>query len=149
MENPTFERMFPTTRNSESKFRLLYTPLAQEQTIKLLQHFHDYGIIKDEYLNLVEAETLTQIGFNVAPPNIWEYDIRRFKDNVLQKGMNFFTVLYFLLAPLICIPLNQQYPFRQPAIARRAGLVSIINTQAVLANFFDKGNVVHAETNTK
>jgi hypothetical protein len=70
VDNPTFERVFPTTRNSESKFRLLYTPLAQEQTIKLLEHFHDYGIAKDGEMNLVEADSLTQIGFSVAPPSV-------------------------------------------------------------------------------
>jgi hypothetical protein len=54
-----------------------------------------------------------------------------------------------MLAPLICIPLNQQYQFQVTHKRQHAGVASILNSQAVLCNYFDKQHLVDEKTNTK
>jgi hypothetical protein len=70
IDNPEFDHMFPTTRNSETQFRLLYTPLAQEQTVKLLKRFNDYAVLRDGRVSIVKSDSLTYLPFNIEESHV-------------------------------------------------------------------------------
>jgi hypothetical protein len=64
MDNQTFDTLFPTKRNSETQFRLLYTPYAQEQIVKLFEHYGDYELEKNGPMSTVISSRLTEVNFN-------------------------------------------------------------------------------------
>ncbi|GHU47084.1 hypothetical protein FACS1894218_0760 [Bacilli bacterium] len=64
MENPEFDKLFPCKRDDEVQFRTLFSPLAQEEMVKLLKVKDDYNFYKDKSLNVISSGTFNGINMN-------------------------------------------------------------------------------------
>ncbi|MCQ3914313.1 MAG: hypothetical protein MJ201_00520 [Mycoplasmoidaceae bacterium] len=54
MENKEFEKLFPAKRSDEKDYRVVFTPLAQENFVKLFRE-QQYSVIKDEEVTTIQA----------------------------------------------------------------------------------------------
>lgn len=115
MSNEEFEMLFETKyRNDETEYRLLFTPLAQEQMLKLIKDETDsfgdqFVFMKEEKVNYISADKLEGLPLNVGNKDFADYDYDRCKENFFKLNEMIFQTLYFAMAPILAIPLYQQY----------------------------------------
>ena len=115
MDNREFDACFNAVdRNNEQQFRLLFTPLAQQEMLTLLRdqeqgYGDDFTFCKDHMINILLSDHLSRSDFSGDPANLWNYEFAEIKKLFLEYSCGFFRNLYFTLAPLFCIPLYQQY----------------------------------------
>ncbi|MBU4689855.1 hypothetical protein KQ878_01935 [Mycoplasma zalophidermidis] len=114
LANTKFEACFGSTdRNHEQQFRLLFTPLAQQNIVKLLtDKKHGYG--DDMYygkygkLNLFQFDHLTGEILNEDVSLFRMFDYDNIKELFIKVNHEYFKTLYFSFAPYFSIPIFQQ-----------------------------------------
>lgn len=152
--NDEFEALFGATdRNDELEFRLLFTPLAQKNLIKLIRSKEPYGddfyITKDKKLNYVQSLHSQSFNYRANPEIFMDYDFERAKKNFIDYNDNFFKSFYFDLAPLISIPLYQQTKTREFIYNEGFNKNTTSYEDEVLANQFDSRLFAHPESRTR
>ncbi|MGM9971241.1 MAG: MAG1210 family protein [Anaeroplasmataceae bacterium] len=153
MANNEFDVLFNgDDRDNEVEFRLLFTPLAQTNMLKLLKSKEPYGddfyFYKRKCLNYIMSEHSQNIDYHSDPSKFINFDVEDAKAKFLAYNEEFFKGLYFDLAPLLSIPMYQQlktreYIYKTPY---RANITSF--EQESLANRFDKNILKHNESAT-
>ncbi len=122
MSNTEFDTIFHAwNRNNEVEFRLLYTPLAQENTLKLLKkttpnnpYGDDWEFSKRKCLNYITSAHSQSLDVYMRPDRFkGYYDLDKLKPDFVDYIDNYFKCLYFDLAPIISIPLYQQMSPRE------------------------------------
>lgn len=115
MSNREFDALFDATdRNHEVQFRLLFTPLAQQEMLKLLKDstigFGDTFVFeKTHMINVVEAGHMRQTDISGAPWKFHAYELAHARAFFNGYHNDFFKSFYFGIAPLLAIPLYQQH----------------------------------------
>ena len=113
LANSEFEALFHAwNRNHEQQFRLLFTPLAQQNEIELATKTEGFGddfkFFKNKMINEIVSKHSQQIDYSGNPLDYYSIEY----DDAKQKFINYVCVfckgLYFDLAPLLSIPLYQQ-----------------------------------------
>ena len=114
LANEDFEGLFNCTdRDNEVEYRLLFTPLAQQNLVEVITSATPYGddfsFKKMKKLNIVSAKHSQHlINFDYQSELFFfEYDYERLTTNYINKMCEAFESLYFDLIPLLCIPLYQ------------------------------------------
>lgn len=110
MENEEFESIFGAiNRNDEVGFRLLFTPLAQKEILKLLKDREiGYGDIYD----ISKKKKIVDVYAFFDSPFNYQSNIKRYRDYSLESAKKkfleynylFFNRIYFRLAILMAIP---------------------------------------------
>ena len=114
MGNHEFETWFHAKdRDNEVEFRLLFTPMAQTQMLKLMKDSKtgfgdDFELRKRRRLNIVEPEHLAAAPIDTDPRRYRGWDWQAVRENFLGFTTSFFKNVYFSFAPLLAIPLYQQ-----------------------------------------
>ena len=148
MSNEEFELLFHATdRNHEVQFRLLFTPLAQQQMVNLLNDKtvgfgDDFHFIKDNMINLIIAKHFDDVSFSHDPAQFRGYEVENMRRYFCRYNEAFFKTLYFALAPLLIIPLYQQTRTRQAIWQQGAENTSSSWEHEAIANYYgdDKFN---------
>ncbi len=111
--NDEFEALFGgTNRNNEVEYRLLFTPLAIQNELDIINNSDPYGddfsFYKDKNLNTIVSRHSQRIKYDADGEAFksYSYDISR--EKFLKHCRDYFAGIYFDLAPLISIPLYQQ-----------------------------------------
>ena len=112
MSDTEFDVLFGAfDRDNENQFRLLFTPLAQRNTIDLVKdspYGDDFYFAKQGKLNTIyshHGDTWDML----AGRNISSYSVDLAKQMFTNYNCNFFKNLYFMLSQLLSIPLYQQF----------------------------------------
>ena len=111
MSNRDFELLFNSTdRDDEVAYRLLYTPLAQQYMVKLLNDAKtgfgdDFMYFKSRMITAITAEHLNTLEFSTEPIQPDEYDLRIVMQKLKERFEDFFRRIYFTFAPLMTVPL--------------------------------------------
>ena len=110
LANSEFEVCFHAlNRDDEVAFRLLYTPLAQQNTIALMKAPHPFGdyfrMEKRGRVNVIRTDGDGLCAVVPDPLGFASYDFREIKRRFFAGNAAFFEELYRNLAPLLCIPL--------------------------------------------
>ena len=114
MGNSEFEVLFgASNRNNEVQFRLLFTPLAQKQLLRLMKEKEigfgdDFDFVKSYKINKIYPEHLSQIQLNIFPTYFAGYDIDDVRKRFVAYNNSYFKHIYFTFAPVLAIPLYQQ-----------------------------------------
>ncbi len=114
MANEEFDALFhAVNRNHEQQFRLLFTPLAQQEMLALLRdRKHGYGddfkFVKQGKINIIPAKHLYGLNLSADPDLFRNYDLAEIKRVFTEFSNEYFRALYFAFAPLFAIPLYQQ-----------------------------------------
>lgn len=112
MSDTEFDVLFGAfDRDNETEFRLMFTPLAQRNTIDLVKNSpygDDFYFVKQGKLNTIyshHGDTWDML----TGRNISSYSVDIAKEMFTNYNCGFFKNLYFMLAPLLNVPLYQQY----------------------------------------
>ena len=158
--NPTFELAFGgLDRNNEVEYRLLFTPLAQKAMIDLLFSDEGFGddfyMKKDKCLNIVESGHMSgrSIFMNIDDFKGFSYDLVRV--HFIEFNDYYFKAVFFDFAPLLSIPLYQQYKSKEYIYKNTVKsqitpfehemLVNLLNPR----NFADKSSITDIIYRTK
>jgi hypothetical protein len=114
MTNEEFEVCFDTSnRNNNQQFALLFTPLAQENMLKLLKENEvgfgdDFDFDKHKMINTVVPEHIQTLNLDMNPNQYRNFDYDKAKEDFYTINARYFRAIYFSLAPLLCVPMYQQ-----------------------------------------
>ena len=111
--NDEFEVLFGgTDRDNEMEFRLLFTPLAQKNMLKLLKtgpYGDDFSFEKELQLNYIQSRHSQSFNYQANPMMFVSNDHDAAKKFFIDYNNNFFKNFFFDMAPLMSIPLYQQH----------------------------------------
>lgn len=109
MNDEPFEVFFHALdRDNETEFRVLFTALAEENMMELLNDPVPYGddfyMIKNGMINLICSHHSQRIDYSANPNLFIDYDFNASKNKFVSYCDEFIRGLYFDLAPILSIP---------------------------------------------
>jgi hypothetical protein len=119
MSNTDFEGLFKAlNRDNEVQFRLLFTPLAQQQMLDLIKdkrigYGDDFSFIKQRCINRIFPQHLNGQDVYANPNKYVQYELAASRKIFNDYNNQYFKMFYFALAPILSIPLYQQYKPRE------------------------------------
>lgn len=149
LTNEEFETAFDTSdRNNNQQFALLFTPVAQESMMKLLQDKSsgfgdDFNFLKCRMINIIEADHLQSLNLDTNPNLYKNFDFERAKEAFLRINAAYFRAVYFSLAPLLCVPLYQQIRPASDIYGREMPTHSCFWEHEAMANFWGIAHFQH------
>lgn len=116
--NDEFESLFGgEDRDNEMEFRLLFTPLAQTNLIKLIKSQEPYGddfmIWKHKKINVVKSDHSQVFSYLCNPALFISNSYEDAKVKFEGYCNEYFKSMYFDFAPLLSIPIYQQYKTKE------------------------------------
>ena len=113
--NDKFEDFFDgIDRDNEVQYRLLFTPLAQTSMLDIITNKEPFGddfyMNKKKMINRVVSRHAQHMDYDADITRFYHFDYQKAKENFINLNCEFFKGVYFDLAPLLAIPLYQQYP---------------------------------------
>lgn len=113
MANDEFEALFcAEDRDNDVQFRMLFTPLAQQNMVEQLKckelYGDDFSFQKMRRLNLIRNYHLQGEDFTWGTNNYYSYDLKEFRQGFVDFVLYFFKKTYGALLPLLNIPAYQQ-----------------------------------------
>jgi len=111
VSNLEFEVYFGAhDRNHPQQFRLLFTPLAQEQLVKLLRDrksgFGDsFNFAKSGCINTIRCRHMADFDFVDHPARFVDIELEAARRRFLDHSKEYFRRFYFSIAPFLAIPL--------------------------------------------
>ena len=115
MSNREFDTLFGATdRDHEVQFRLLFTPLAQQEIVKLLKdkeigYGDNFNFLKRNMLNMVEPDHMMSVDISGDPKMFHAYELAYARKFFNDYHNHLFKSLFFGIAPILSIPLYQQH----------------------------------------
>lgn len=113
MGNEKFDCFFGAfDRDNEVEFRLLFTPLAQNNMLDLMfskPFGDDFVFRKDKMVNIIYSEHSQKFDYDADPTRFECYDFEEGRKRFVDYCDAFIANLFFDLAPLLSIPLYQMY----------------------------------------
>ena len=112
--NEEFEVLFTTTnRNNNQQYFLLFTPLAQENMIKIIRdkelgYGDNFQFMKHRKMNTLTAGHMQDLPLDMNPRMFWSSNYDKAKQVFLETTCENFRAIYFAFAPLLSIPMYQQ-----------------------------------------
>lgn len=154
MSDSEFDVLFGAIdRNNEVQFRLLYTPLAQRETLKIILdnkvgYGDDFEFIKENSLNTIMAKHLDQADIITNPSRYIHFELEESRRIFNEYNNKYFKSLYFAFSPLFAIPLYQQHKPREYIYKDKyESKLSCWEHEAV-ANGFDYNKLKHPASAT-
>lgn len=153
--NDEFETIFGgTDRNNDLEYNLLFTPLAQNNILKLLKdkekiaYGDDFIFYKKKCLNLIQSEHSQMIDYRANPKIFMGYDYEKMYKFFIDFNTKWFKSFYFDLAPILSIPLYQthkskEYIYNEDILANLSPY-----EYEVMANQFDPSILKHKDSST-
>lgn len=142
MPNREFETLFHAKdRSDEREFRLLFTPYAQQEMVKLLNDttigFGDnFRMVKERCITAVFPDHLLKTEMALSPGHFRNKDIVALKQHFVQYNVDYFKAFYFALAPLMTIPLYCQRRTPTQMLTRRAATETSAYENELIANAY-------------
>ncbi len=155
MSNEEFEVAFNTSdRNDNHQHALLFTPLAQDNILKLLQdkeigYGDDFDFLKNKMINTIVPDHIQELDLNMDPSQYRNFDYDKAQEDFYTINSNYFRAIYFSLAPLLCIPIYQQVRPREAIYGTDMPRRSSFWEHESLANFWGADRFKHPECVTQ
>ena len=124
--NDEFEDFFGgLDRDHEVQYRLLFTPLAQKSMLDILTNASPYGddfsFYKTKMINTIISGHSQSADYDGDPSVFYHFDLEVARENFINRNVAYFKGVFFDLAPLLAIPLYQQYPTNEYIFKRDIG----------------------------
>ncbi len=148
LSNTEFDVLFgATNRDNEVQFRLLFTPLAQKSMLELIRskapYGDDFSFKKQGPLNFICSNHSQTQDYEGKPTRYMSYDLATSKKEFIQYNEQLIQSLYFDLAPLLAIPLYQQFESDEYIYQNTYERNYTSYEEEVLANAFDPNIFKH------
>jgi hypothetical protein len=155
MSNREFEALFNALdRDREIEFRLLFTPLAQQEMVTLLNdkvvgYGDNFAFAKQSRVHIVEPGHLGHIHIDANPELFRKLELKEAREFFNSFHNEYFKAIFFGFAPLLAVPLlreKRSLPLLVPS--DRKGSVSRWEYQAMV-NFLGEKNFKHPKSATR
>lgn len=149
MTNEEFEVAFDTSnRNNNQQFALLFTPLAQENMLKLLKDHEagygdDFDFDKNRMINTIISDHIQSFDLDMNPDQYRQFDYAKAERDFFEINVRHFRAIYFCLAPLLCVPMYQQIRPLQAIYGKDMPRHSAFWEHEALANFWGQDHFKH------
>ena len=152
--NLEFESLFGgEDRDNEMEFRLLFTPLAQQNFVKLLRSQEPYGddfvFYKRKKINVIKSDHSQRFSYLCNPAMFITNSYEDAKIKFEGYCNEYFQSMYFDFIPLLSIPLYQQYKSRDYIYQHSVPSNVTTYEHEVMANAFDQKALLHPESKTQ
>ena len=152
LANDDFEALFNATdRNHEVQYRLLFTPLAQQNMIELITkkepYIDDFSFVKNKKMNYVfSRHSSNNIRFDYLNYTSY-FDYKVLKEDYIKNMNEAFASLYFDVAPILAIPLYQLHEAGvfNPSLEKEE--ITLYEAEAFI-NHMDRNLFKHPQTTT-
>ena len=155
MSNREFDSLFGALdRNHEVQFRLLFTPLAQQEMLNLLQdkeigYGDDFEFVKRHMINLVEPDHMMSIDISGNPKMFYAYELAQARKFFNDYHNKLFKSFFFGMAPILTIPLYQQHRSHADIYKDVYSSKSCFWEHEAIANYFGEKTFQHPHCITK
>ncbi len=110
MANSKFELYFNSTdRDNELEYRLLFTPLAQNNIIYNFSKNDDIYYFKNKCINTIISSHDASMNYDANPSHYYHFDYEQIKNNFISYNCSFFEGIYHDLLLLLSIPIMHQH----------------------------------------
>ncbi|MEN9609081.1 MAG: hypothetical protein RLZZ06_1012 [Actinomycetota bacterium] len=155
MSNREFEALFnATNRDNEIEFRLLFTPLAQQEMVNLMNdkeagYGDDFSFVKQGQINYVEPVHLAQTRFDGDPRMFQSLELAQARKFFNDFHNDYFRSLYFGMAPLLTVPMyRDNRTVAKPKVSAGAKASSFWEHEA-MANYLGHEQFAHPDSITQ
>ena len=137
-----------SNRNNNQQFALLFTPLAQESMLKLLEdreagYGDDFDFDKNKMINTITPNHMQELNLDMNPDQYRHFDYDKAKADFYTINARYFRAIYFSLAPLLCVPIYQQIRPLSDIYGRDMQRHSSFWEHEALANFWGQDHFKH------
>jgi len=144
MANTEFEVLFgANNRNNEVQFRLMYTPLAQNNTVDLITSKTGYGddfyFMKQQRFNMITTNHAQGWKMDTSPANYYSFDIDEAARRFTEFNNEYFKSVFFDFAPLLSVPAYLEEPCQSLNKPDEYDANYPYYEHEVLANTLDRG----------
>ncbi|MCH5157206.1 MAG: hypothetical protein J1G02_04955 [Clostridiales bacterium] len=153
LANSEFEVLFGAeNRNHETQFRLMFTPLAQQNMVELVRNKEPYGddfnFDKIGKVNVIYSSHSADLDIDANPAQFAHFSLKEARKKFIDFNMEYFASIYFDFAPLFCIPIYQQeIPTQQFTECTKHSNIGNFEMESV-ANNFSKKLLAHEQAET-
>lgn len=151
MSNREFDFLFGASdRDHEVQFRLLFTPLAQQEMLNLLQdkevgYGDNFEFVKRHMINIVEPDHMMSIDISGNPKMFYAYELAHARKFFNDYHNNLFRSFFFGIAPVLTIPLYQQHRSHADIYKDAYSSKSCFWEHEAIANYFGEKNFQHSD----
>jgi len=151
MSNREFDSLFAASdRDHEVQFRLLFTPLAQQEMLKLLQDKEvgfgdDFEFVKQRMINIVEPDHMMSIDISGNRDLFFAYELAHARKFFNDYHNNLFKSFFFGIAPILTIPLYQQHRSHADIYKDVHASQSCFWEHEAIANYFGETSFQHPQ----
>lgn len=153
MANTEFDVLFGAEdRDHEVQFRLMYTPLAQCNTVDLLTSKTGYGddfyFQKHKRFNVITSEHAQGRRIHSSASDYYSYDVDEAKRKFVEYNTGYFKSLFFDFAPLLSVPAYVEEPCASLDLLEEHSSNYTYYEHEVMANALGKHRLAHSHTAT-
>lgn len=154
MSNTEFEALFRAIdRNDEVDFRVLFTPLAQQRMLEILNDTSlgfgdDFAMTKEGMLTFVEPHHLQRTDMALEPQSFASISVAEARSRFVELNGEYFRSLYFAFSPLWAIPMFHDEPAANVVREPAGSATSSVWEHEVLANAIGDASFRHPSCTT-
>ena len=117
MANTEFEVLFGAlNRDHEVQFRMMFTPLAQNNMVDLMRSETGYGddfdFYKQKRVNIIHSDHAQKWKMDASAKNYHSFDFEEIKNKFVNENEEFFKSVFFDFAPLFAVPMYLDEPVK-------------------------------------
>ncbi len=117
MANTEFEVLFGAlNRDHEVQFRMMFTPLAQNNMVDLMRSETGYGddfdFYKQKRVNIIHSDHAQSFKMQLTPENYYSYDLKEIENKFISENEEYFKSVFFDFAPLFAVPMYLDEPVK-------------------------------------
>ena len=122
-------------RDNELEYRLLFTPLAQNNFVYSFSKHDDIYFTKSKCVNTISSTHDVNMDYSGDVSNYITFDYEVIKQNFINYNMKFFEGLYFDMVPLLNIPLYHQHQSAPYISNTKETIISYYDAEVLINKF--------------
>lgn len=143
MANTEFDVLFDAlNRDHEVQFRMMFTPLAQNNMIALMRSETGYGddfdFYKQKRMTVIHSDHAQAWQMDTDPKSYRSYDFEEAKARFKTFNEEFFKSVFFDFAPLLSVPMYHEKPVKSLEPLKEYKINYTKNEYESLANRMDE-----------
>ena len=154
LNNTEFEVLFDALdRDHEVQFRMMFTPLAQNNMVDLMRSGTGYGDDFDFYkrkrMTLIHSDHAQKWRMDASSVHCCSYDLEEIKKKFMIFNEEYFKSVFFDFAPLLAVPMYQDKAVRSLEPLREYKVNYTVNEYETLANRMEPSSFLAKGSGTR
>lgn len=154
MANTEFDVLFDAlNRDNEVEFRMMFTPLAQNNMVDLMRsevgYGDDFDFYKQKRTNIIHSDHAQVWRMDSSAKNYHSFDFEEIKEKFKTINEEYFKSVFFDFAPLLAIPMYQEKPVKSLEPPKEYNVNYTVHEYETLANRMEQGLFVAPRSATK